>query len=121
MKRDILNYLGEKIGEMELPDSTPEKVWVKKLLAYAQPPTKPVISDVNPRQIRSALVYMGIFEEKVRSAFSKLPEPNRSLALIGWEYSVTYKRNDPLVDYLGNEFGFDSEWLDNLWITAASL
>jgi hypothetical protein len=38
MKRDILNYLGEKIGELELPDNTPEKDWQERLSVYAQKP-----------------------------------------------------------------------------------
>ena len=39
-KRDILNYLGEKIGELELPEGTSEEVWAAKLAVYAvAPPT----------------------------------------------------------------------------------
>lgn len=38
MKRDILNYLGQKIGEMELPDSTTEQEWSAKLAPYAVAP-----------------------------------------------------------------------------------
>lgn len=39
MVRDILNYLGEVVGQLELPDDTPEEVWAEKLSSYAQPPT----------------------------------------------------------------------------------
>lgn len=42
MKRDILDYLGNKIGELELPDGTAESVWATKLSAYATPPPDPV-------------------------------------------------------------------------------
>lgn len=44
-KRDILNYLGQKIGEMELPDGTSEDVWAKKLapFAIAPPSTEQVL------------------------------------------------------------------------------
>ena len=38
MKRDILNYLGQKIGELELSDDTPEEVWNQKLAVYAKAP-----------------------------------------------------------------------------------
>lgn len=37
-KRDILNYLGEKIGELELPIGTSEEIWQAKLALYAIPP-----------------------------------------------------------------------------------
>lgn len=38
MKRDILNHLNEKIGELELPDDTSEEVWSAKLAPYAKEP-----------------------------------------------------------------------------------
>lgn len=38
MTRDILNHLGKKIGELELPDGTSEEVWTEKLSVYATPP-----------------------------------------------------------------------------------
>lgn len=51
MKRDILNYLDEKIGEMELPDSTPEEVWEQKLSIYkVSPPTEQQIIDSRLQQ-----------------------------------------------------------------------
>lgn len=37
-KRDILNYLGIKIGELELPNETTEDQWIEKLSLYSQPP-----------------------------------------------------------------------------------
>lgn len=40
-KRDILNYLGQKIGELELPNGTSEETWQAKLAMYAKaPPTQ---------------------------------------------------------------------------------
>jgi hypothetical protein len=46
MKRDILNYLNEKIGEMELPDNTPEEIWEKLLSPYkVVPPNEQEILD----------------------------------------------------------------------------
>lgn len=36
--RNILNYLGVKIGELQLPDGTPEEIWTEKLSVYALPP-----------------------------------------------------------------------------------
>lgn len=38
MKRDILNYLGEKIGEMEFANDATEQFIAKKLAPYAIPP-----------------------------------------------------------------------------------
>lgn len=41
MVRDILNHLGEKIGEMELPDDTTEEAWQAVLAPYAVAPPSP--------------------------------------------------------------------------------
>jgi hypothetical protein len=38
MTRDILNYLGEVVGQLELPDGTSEEVWAEKLAPYARSP-----------------------------------------------------------------------------------
>lgn len=36
--RDILDYLGNVVGQLELPDDTPEEVWQAKLAPYAVTP-----------------------------------------------------------------------------------
>lgn len=46
MKRDILNYLGDKIGEMELPDDTSEDVWLEKLSKYSVAPVNPALESL---------------------------------------------------------------------------
>lgn len=38
MKRDILDYQGNKLGELELPDGTTEEVWEAKLAHFSKPP-----------------------------------------------------------------------------------
>lgn len=121
MKRDILNYLGDKIGELELPEGTSEEVWDKKLAVYSAPPVVEEIPNVNPRQIRSALLLNNITEEQIIEAFGTLEEPNKSLAVIGWKYSLNFVRSEPIVSYLGVRFELSSEWIDNLWVLAATL
>lgn len=37
-KREILNYLGQVIGELELPADTSEEIWAEKLAKFALPP-----------------------------------------------------------------------------------
>lgn len=36
--RDILDYLGNVIGQLELPDGTSEDIWTQKLAPYAKTP-----------------------------------------------------------------------------------
>ena len=40
-KRDCLNYLGQKVGELELPEGTSEEIWAEKLSKYAVAPVDP--------------------------------------------------------------------------------
>jgi hypothetical protein len=47
MIRDVLDWQGNKIGELSLPDGTSEEVWAEKLAAYAKPPSDPVTFSIN--------------------------------------------------------------------------
>ncbi len=41
-KRNIVNHLGQIIGELELPDWTPEEGWASRLSLYSQNQSKPL-------------------------------------------------------------------------------
>lgn len=41
MSRNILDYQGNVVGQLDLPEGTPEEVWEKKLAVYALPPASP--------------------------------------------------------------------------------
>lgn len=121
-KRNLYNYLGEFIGELELPDNTPEAIWQEKISLAAKAPSKPVILDVTPRQIRQAIILKGsITIEQIEMALNSLPEPQRSLAKIEWEYSIAFKRHNPLVIAVGQMLGWTNEQLDDLWQFALGL
>ena len=121
MTRDILNYLGEVIGQLDLPDDTPEEIWEEKLAKYAAPPAAKQIPDVTPRQMRQALILSGITMEQISTALNSLPEPQKSLAIIEWEYSIVFQRNRPLVAQVALMLGWTDEQLDQLWYFAATL
>jgi len=119
--RNILDYNGNIIGELELPDNTSEDVWETKLAAYAKPPAPTVIPDVTPRQMRQALILMGVSLSQIDTAIASLPEPTKSLAQVEWEYSVMFQRSRPLVAEVGQMLGWTSDQLDALWEFAATL
>lgn len=122
MKRDILNHLDEKIGELELPDNTPEEVWKQKLDRYkVAPAAPPPFADVTPRQIRQALVMSGVSIEQIENAINSLPEPTRSMAKIEWEYSTSFQRSRPITIAVATILGWNAEQLNDLWKLAASL
>lgn len=119
--RDIINHLGVKTGELELPNSTTEEEWAAKLAEYALPPITTDIPDVTPRQIRQALVLNGISLNDIDTALNTLPEPYKTLALVEWEYSNMFQRTRPLVASVGQMLGWTSGQLDSLWRLAGSL
>lgn len=121
MARDILDWQGNVIGELELPEGTSEEVWTQKLAVYAMAPAAPIIKDVTPRQIRQALILSGVSMASIDAALDTLPEPTKSLAKAEWEYSIAFQRNRPLVAQVGIMLGWTSQQLDDLWIFAHTL
>lgn len=120
MIRNIYNLQGIPVGQLSLPDDTPESVWEQKIAEYAQPVPK-VIPDVTPRQIKQALVLSGVSLEMIDSALATLPEPTKSLALIEWNESNMFVRSRPLVASVGQMLGWTSQQLDDLWLFAGTL
>lgn len=116
--RDILDKDNNKLGEMTFPDGTSEEVIAAKLNVYK---SSVPLSDVTPRQIRLALLLSGVLLSDIEAALNSLPEPVKSYALIEWEYSLAFKRVNPLVEQVGQLLGWTSGQLDNLWKTASTL
>lgn len=79
------------------------------------------LAPVTARQIRRALLKFDLTEETIVGALNTLPEPTKSEALIEWEYSNEFFRNNDLVAMVGQMLGWNTEQLDNLWILADSL
>lgn len=121
MTKDILDYQGNVIGQLELPDDTSDAVWAAKLAVYAKAPVAPVLPDVTPRQIRQALIISGVSMAQIDSAIAQLPEPTKSMAQIEWEYSTAFQRNRPLVAAVASLLGWTNDQLDQLWQLARSL
>ena len=70
---------------------------------------------LSPRQIRLALIIMGISLSDIDANLDLLPEPTKSLAKVSWEYSLEFYRDDPLVDSVASLLGWTSEQTDYLW------
>lgn len=123
MIKDILDYQGNVIGQLELPDETSQEEWDARLAEYAQPPIVPVkeYKDVTPRQIRQALILSGITLDQIDQAIDSLEEPTRSLARVEWEYSIAFQRHRPLVSQVAAMLGWNDDQLNALWDLAASL
>lgn len=94
----------------------PQVGWVfekGKLFLYCKP--------ITARQIRIALLLIGLSEEMIEAALDTLDEPTRSIAKIEWHKSTEFDRNDELVGMVGQMLGWNDEQLDQLWVTAATI
>lgn len=85
------------------------------------PPQNTVPLSVTPRQIRTALVLSGISLSSIEAIIESLPSPNKEIALIAWEYSVEFQRNNPLINQLAPLLGLSSKQIDDIFILASTL
>lgn len=83
--------------------------------------TAPVVPQtVSMRQARLALLSAGELAG-VDAAIAAMPEPNRSVAKIAWEYSTEVQRTDALVTGIAAGLGMSEQQIDDLFIAAAQL
>jgi hypothetical protein len=107
----------EQFGAVDLVAMTDEEV-ADHLAPDA--PSVEVPQKVTMRQARLALLTAGLLDD-VESAIDALPEPPRKAARIEWEFSSEVYRDRDFVLMLGQVLGLDSEEMDDLFITAATL
>jgi hypothetical protein len=88
--------------------------------APVEPPVPGVPQIVSMRQARLALLGAGMLGA-VTEAINNLPEPDRSVATIEWEYSQEVHRNRTLIHALGPMLGLSDAQLDGLFTVAATL
>jgi hypothetical protein len=82
------------------------------------PPGVPQV--VSMRQARLILLQQGLLSQ-VGDFIETLPEPQRTVAKIEWEYSQEVHRDKELVALLATTLALSSQDLDNLFIAAAAL
>jgi hypothetical protein len=75
---------------------------------------------VTMRQARLALLQVGKYAD-VSTAIASMPEPQKSAAVIEWEYGNTVERNSGLVPQLGALLGMTESQIDDLFALAATL
>lgn len=89
---------------------------------YVVPPAQPpqIPQSVTMRQARLALLGAGLLSG-VEAAITTLPEPQKSAALIEWEYAALVQRSSGLVPMMGTALGLTESQLDDLFVAAAAL
>ena len=78
---------------------------------------------LSARQLRLALLGLGLTGAQVEAQIAALPGPDaaREAALIEWEYATTYQRDHPLVVMLGAALSLTEAQIDDAWKEAATI
>ncbi len=85
-----------------------------------QPEAVIVPQEIAMWQLRGAVTKAGL-KDAVDAALNELPEPNRTLAGIAWEYANNILRNSPTVAFLQQKLNLTDEQVDNLFIGGAAI
>lgn len=118
MKRDIRNYEGIKIGELQLPDKTPEEIWQQQLAMYAVPPIeieKEEITHVTSKQLRIALHEKEISFDAIKFYIESLEATEKQLSLIEWEYSTEFAINNLVINNILKGIKISNETIQEIW------
>ena len=73
-------------------------------------------------QIRMGLLSAGIKESDVAAVIAAMPEGvEKDAAIIKWEKSDEYHRENPLIEAIGTSLGLTSEEIDTMWKAAEEM
>ena len=81
-----------------------------------QPEPVNVPQEITMWQLRAAVTLAGL-KEGVETTIASLPEPNRTVAKIAWEYANNILRNSPTVLAIQAALQLTDEQVDGLFIT----
>jgi len=122
---DYFEVYDNDILTLRLPLTTEEHKTIEAHILSLQPPADLVTpgnipQEVTMRQAKLALLHAGTLDT-IDHLIANMPGIQGKAAKIEWEYSVTVRRDSPLVKSLSPILGLTEEQLDNLFILANSL
>ena len=79
-----------------------------------------VPTDVSMWQAKTVLALRGCIPQ-IEHELALMSEPEATVAKSKWQYATTVGRNDTLVSYMAAKFGWDSDYVDGLFVEAARL
>jgi len=89
----------------------------------APAPAAPAMPTITARQLRLALLGLGLTGAQVEAAINAMPgtDMQREAARIEWEYATSYQRDHQLVAMLGAALGLTEAQIDAAWMEAATI
>ena len=76
---------------------------------------------ITARQLKSAMILAGINLTAVDAIIATLPQPQRDLARVDWEYSTNFYRNNTMINQIAGALKLTSEQVDNIFINGEKL
>lgn len=116
MKTTVYDCLTEQTYEREM---TAEEI--AQMEAMQVEIEEIVPEKISSRQLRSQLILQGFNLETIEQALNQMPEPNRSLAKVDWEYATNFYRNNAMILAVGQLLNLTEEQIDNIFIQGALL
>lgn len=87
--------------------------WIEPPPAPVTPPPMPTLTR---RQLRLALLSIGITTEQIEAIIAAIPDAtDRATALIEWQDANTYERDHPLIDDIATAIKVPADQIDALW------
>lgn len=77
-----------------------------------------LVEVVTMRQARRILFQYGYLNQ-INNYIQNLPQPDRDLAMIDWEYATEVKKTSSLVEQIAAELSLDKQTLDDLFYEAS--
>lgn len=76
---------------------------------------------ITARQLRLQLVLSGFDLNNIDLIIDSLPEPNKSIARVSWEYATTFEREHQMLGLISQQLGISQTELDTIFINAEKL
>ena len=98
---------------------------------YTDIPPEPVVEEteikaivpekITSRQLKSALILAGVSLSTIDTIIKTLPQPQRDLAMVDWEYSTNFYRNNSMINQIAGALKLTHEQVDNIFINGEKL
>lgn len=114
----MITEYNTQTGETTEREMTPEEISAMQEMENAP---APVPFEITARQVRMQLIVMGVDLQMIENALEQLPEPQKALAKVNWEYAGTFERNNGMMQEMAVQLGFTDEQIDQIFIEGAKL
>ena len=113
---------GKEVTPIKKPDEFIKAFWNgSEWIEIIEEPTIVVPSIITARQLRLQLVLNGFDLNTIDLIIDSLPEPNKSIAKVSWEYATTFEREHQMLSLIAQQIGITETELDTIFINAEKL